>query len=111
MPNTLATAVCPRDALQIVARNRPIDVAVRIIGSAAPMALTGTTPMSARPRDTEPTTKHGSPSADGSPSNGGAEGAGVAAGGVSGAGCRWVGTWLEAAALASVLIASLLRGE
>src|SRR6185437_16389090 len=113
MPKTLATAVWPRDALQIVARNRPMDVAVRMIGSAAPMALTGTTPISARPRDTDPAMKQGSPSADGSPSNGGAV---AAAGAASVAGCscaagsRWVGTWPEA--VASALIASLLwNGE
>src|SRR4051794_41950625 len=76
MPKTLATAVWPRDALQIVARNRPMDVAVRMIGSAAPMALAGTTPISASPRDTDPAMKQGSPSADGSPSNGGAGAAG-----------------------------------
>jgi hypothetical protein len=72
MPNTLATAVCPSDALQIVARNRPMDVAVRMIGMAAPAAPAGTTPISCRPSDTEPTTKQGSPRAEGSPSSGGA---------------------------------------
>src|ERR1700751_384652 len=83
MPKTLATAVWPSDALQIVARKRPTDVAVRMIGSAAPMAVAGTTPTSARPSDTEPTTKQGSPSAVGSPSIGPI--AGAAAGRQSGA--------------------------
>src|ERR1700728_2644698 len=105
MPNTLATAVWPSDALQIVAMNRPIEVAVRMIGSAAPTEAAGTTPTSARPRETEPATKHGSPSAVGSPVSGpGAAGAGAAGGSSARAGPR-------PAADASALIAALLRVE
>src|SRR5580693_7882574 len=83
MPNQLATALWPSDALQIVARNRPIDVAVRMIGRAAPTAAAGTTPTSASPSDTEPAMKQGRPSAIGSPTSGpeAAAAASAAAGG------------------------------
>src|SRR5215469_10148851 len=101
MPNTLATAVCPSDALQIVARNRPIDVAVRMIGRAAPIAAAGTTPTRARPSETEPAMKHGRPRAAGSP----VSGPGVAAGAAGGSSCSVL------AADASALITSLLRVE
>src|ERR1700733_1752110 len=57
MPNTLATAVWPTAAAQMVARNRPIEVAVRTIGIAAPSAVNGTTPTNARPSATEPAMK------------------------------------------------------
>ena len=93
MPNTLATAVWPSEAAQIVARNRPIEVAVRMIGSAAPTAAAGTTPTSARPSETEPAMKHGSPSAIGSPTSGpdaagaGAAGGSVGQGPAAGGGC------------------------
>src|SRR5215469_7460159 len=100
MPNTLATALCPSDALQIVARNRPIDVAVRMIGSAAPIAAAGTTPTRASPSETEPAMKHGRPSAAGSP----VSGPGVAAGAAGGSSC-------SVRADASALITSLLRVE
>src|SRR5215469_17915012 len=100
MPNTLATAVCPSDAAQIVARNRPIDVAVRMIGRAAPIAAAGTTPTRARPSETEPAMKHGRPRAAGSP----VSGPGVA-GATGGSSCS------VRAADASALITSLLRVE
>ena len=63
-----------------MAMNRPIDVAVRMIGRAAPTAAAGTTPTSARPSETEPAMKQGSPSAMGSPTSG-PEAAASAAGG------------------------------
>src|SRR6266851_844335 len=67
MPKTPATAVWPTSAAQIVARNKPADVAARMIGRAAPTAPAGTTPTSARPSTTDPTMKLGSPSMAGSP--------------------------------------------
>src|SRR6185437_3281124 len=93
MPKTLATALWPSDAAQIVARNRPIDVAVRMIGSAAPTAAAGTTPTRASPSETEPAMKQGSPSAIGTPT-GVAEAAASAGDGVGGksGGRAWRGS-------------------
>src|SRR6185437_3702267 len=103
MPKTLATALWPSDAAQIVARNRPIDVAVRMIGSAAPTAVAGTTPTRASPSETEPAMKQGSPSAIGSPTSG-PEAAASAGSGVAGRSCgeAWGGTRLEADASALI---------
>src|SRR5215472_17861184 len=103
MPNTLATAVCPSDALQIVARNRPIDVAVRMIGSAAPTAVAGTTPTRASPSETEPAMKQGRPRAIGSTTSG-PEAAASAGSGATGGSCgeAWAGTRLEADASALI---------
>src|ERR1700677_635426 len=95
MPKTHATAVWPSTALQIVARTRRIEVAVRMIGSAAPTSAAGTTPTRARPSETEPAMKHGSPSASGSPA------IGPATAGAS---------WTVASVASVVLIAGLLRG-
>src|SRR5579875_3404030 len=97
MPNTLATAVCPSMAAQAVARNRPIEVAVRMIGMEAPVAVAGTTPTRTRPSAREPTMKHGSPRADGWPASGP-----VAAG----AGTSWVRVpgWLDSLELASTAV-------
>src|SRR5262249_25865870 len=69
-PNTLATALWPTAALQIVAANRPTGVAARIIASGAPTAAAGTIPTSVRPNATDPTTNVGSPSDIGSPAAG-----------------------------------------
>src|SRR5260370_41378593 len=69
MPKTPATAVWPTSAAQIVARNKPADVAARMIGRAAPTAPAGTTPTSARPSTTDPTMKLGSPSKAGDPAS------------------------------------------
>ncbi len=88
MPNTLATALWPSEALQIVARNSPIAVAARMIGRAAPTAAAGTTPTSASPSETEPTIKHGRPSAIGSPSSGPEAEASLGSGA---AGSSWAG--------------------
>src|SRR5712692_4192409 len=66
MPNTLATAVWPMAADQIVVMNSPADVAPRMIGRGAPAAAAGTTPTSVRPSATAPMMKHGRPSAAGS---------------------------------------------
>src|SRR3984957_14113280 len=109
MPNTLATAVWPSEALQIVARNRPIDVAVRMIGRAAPTAAAGTTPTRASPSETERAMRQGRPSAIGSPTSGpeaAAAGAASAGGSVA---VAWAGT--RSAGDASALIAALLRVE
>ena len=53
MPNTLATADWPSIAAQIAARNRPVAVAARMIGSDAPVAVAGTTPTSTSPSATD----------------------------------------------------------
>src|SRR5580698_1826403 len=76
----VATALWPRAAAQIVARNRPAAVAARMMASGAPTAAAGTTPTRARPSATEPTMKLSSPRLDGSPAGAAAAGAGSGAG-------------------------------
>ena len=69
MPNTLATALCPSEAAQIVVRKIPTAENPRMTGRAAPAAAAGTTPAWASPNETEPAMKQGRPSAVGSPSS------------------------------------------
>src|SRR6266536_2025067 len=89
MPKTLATALCPTAAAQIVATVRPSPVANAMIAIGAPTAPAGTYPTSASARATEPATNTGMPSAPGFPAkkafSAGAAGAGAAAGAAAGA--------------------------
>src|SRR5581483_819552 len=79
MPNTLATALWPTAAAQIVASVSPTEVDARMIGRDAPTATAGTTPTRTMPKASDPTMKTGSPSSAGLPLNGaGPAGAGAA---------------------------------
>ena len=79
MPNTLATALWPTAAAQIVARISPSEVDARMIGRDAPTATAGTTPTRTMPRASDPAMKTGSPSSAGLPVNGAGTAAGAGA--------------------------------
>src|ERR1700759_1428019 len=80
MPNTAATALCPRAAHQTVAISRPRAVGATMMAGGPPRTPAGTTPTRLRPSATEPTMKLPRPRMDGSPASGPTTGAAATSG-------------------------------